>query len=104
MPVAAVARQAWASRTTSVNRREHAITHIDGCQRNYNAARPSESRSQQRLRLKSQVTNTVTIMALAAGYRPAQIEHDIQLREGEVNILGGLFETDSKTVNGWPWP
>jgi general secretion pathway protein D len=32
-----------------------------------------------------------------------KIEHDIRLREGEVNILGGLFEKiDSKTVNGWP--
>ncbi len=32
-----------------------------------------------------------------------KIEHDIRLREGEVNILGGLFEhIDSKTVNGWP--
>ena len=32
-----------------------------------------------------------------------KIEHDIRLREGEVNILGGLFEKiDSKTLNGWP--
>jgi general secretion pathway protein D len=32
-----------------------------------------------------------------------KIEHDIRLKEGEVNILGGLFErTDSNTVNGWP--
>jgi general secretion pathway protein D len=32
-----------------------------------------------------------------------KIEHDIRLREGEVNILGGLFEhIDSRTVNGWP--
>jgi general secretion pathway protein D len=32
-----------------------------------------------------------------------KIEHDIRLKEGEVSILGGLFErTDSKTVNGWP--
>jgi general secretion pathway protein D len=32
-----------------------------------------------------------------------KIEHDIRLREGEVNILGGLFERiDSKTLNGWP--
>jgi len=32
-----------------------------------------------------------------------KIEHDIRLREGEVNILGGLFEhIDSKTVSGWP--
>jgi general secretion pathway protein D len=32
-----------------------------------------------------------------------KIEHDIRLREGEVNILGGLFErTDTRTLNGWP--
>ena len=32
-----------------------------------------------------------------------KIEHDIRLREGEVNILGGLFEhIDSRTLNGWP--
>jgi general secretion pathway protein D len=32
-----------------------------------------------------------------------KIEHDIRLREGEVNILGGLIErTDSKSINGWP--
>jgi general secretion pathway protein D len=32
-----------------------------------------------------------------------KIEHEIRLREGEVNILGGLFEKiDSKTLNGWP--
>jgi len=31
------------------------------------------------------------------------IEHDIRLKEGEVNILGGLIErTDSKSINGWP--
>jgi general secretion pathway protein D len=31
------------------------------------------------------------------------IEHDIRLKEGEVNILGGLIQrTDSKTLNGWP--
>jgi general secretion pathway protein D len=32
-----------------------------------------------------------------------KIEHDIRLKEGEVNILGGLFErTDTRTLNGWP--
>jgi len=31
------------------------------------------------------------------------IEHDIRLKDGEVNILGGLIErTDTKNVNGWP--
>jgi general secretion pathway protein D len=32
-----------------------------------------------------------------------KIEHDIRLKEGEVNVLGGLFEkTDTRTLNGWP--
>jgi general secretion pathway protein D len=32
-----------------------------------------------------------------------KIEHDIRLKEGEISILGGLFErTDTKSVNGWP--
>src|SRR6266850_5440811 len=31
------------------------------------------------------------------------IEHDIRLKDGEVNILGGLIErTDSDAINGWP--
>jgi general secretion pathway protein D len=32
-----------------------------------------------------------------------KIEHEIRLKEGEISILGGLFErVDSKSVNGWP--
>jgi general secretion pathway protein D len=32
-----------------------------------------------------------------------KIEHEIRLKEGEVSILGGLFErVDSKNINGWP--
>lgn len=32
-----------------------------------------------------------------------KIEHDIRLKEGEVSVLGGLFDrTDTKTLNGWP--
>jgi general secretion pathway protein D len=32
-----------------------------------------------------------------------KIEHDIRLKEGEVNVLGGLFEKDdTRTLNGWP--
>ncbi len=31
------------------------------------------------------------------------IEHEIRLKEGEVNIIGGLFtRTDTKTISGWP--
>jgi general secretion pathway protein D len=50
------------------------------------------------------VTGTATVGGIQQpiiGQR--KIEHDIRLREGEVNILGGLFEKiDTKTVNGWP--
>jgi general secretion pathway protein D len=32
-----------------------------------------------------------------------KIEQDIRLKEGEVNVLGGLFEkTDTRSLNGWP--
>jgi len=32
-----------------------------------------------------------------------KIENDIRLKEGEANILGGLFErTNTRTLNGWP--
>jgi len=32
-----------------------------------------------------------------------KIEQEIRLKEGEVSIIGGLFErVDSKTLNGWP--
>ncbi len=33
-----------------------------------------------------------------------KIEHDIRLKEGEVNIVGGIFEqTDSESLAGLPW-
>ena len=52
----------------------------------------------------SQVTGTATIGGIQQPIiGQNKIEHDIRLREGEANILGGLFtKTDSKTVNGWP--
>jgi len=52
----------------------------------------------------SQVTGTSTIGGLQQPIIGTKsIEHDIRLKDGEVNILGGLFERiDSKTVNGWP--
>jgi general secretion pathway protein D len=32
-----------------------------------------------------------------------KVEHEIRLKEGEVSILGGLFERiDTRTLNGWP--
>jgi general secretion pathway protein D len=52
----------------------------------------------------SQVTGTATIGGIQQPIiGQNKIEHDVRLREGEANILGGLFSnTDSKTVNGWP--
>jgi general secretion pathway protein D len=33
-----------------------------------------------------------------------KIEHDIRLKEGEANLLGGIFEdSDVKTLSGFPW-
>jgi general secretion pathway protein D len=32
-----------------------------------------------------------------------KIEHDVRLKDGEANILGGLFDhTETSTVSGWP--
>jgi general secretion pathway protein D len=52
----------------------------------------------------SQVTGTATIGGIQQPVIGSnKIEHDIRLKDGEVNVLGGLFtKTDSKTVNGWP--
>ena len=52
----------------------------------------------------SSVTGTSTIGGIQQPIISQRtIEHDIRLKEGEVNILGGLIERiDSKTLNGWP--
>ena len=52
----------------------------------------------------SSVTGTSTIGGIQQPIiSQRKIEHDIRLKEGEVNVLGGLFErTDTKTLNGWP--
>lgn len=52
----------------------------------------------------SSVTGTSTIGGIQQPIiSQRKIEHDIRLKEGEVNILGGLIErTDTKTLNGWP--
>jgi general secretion pathway protein D len=49
-------------------------------------------------------TNDVTIGGITQPIISQRvIEHDIRLKEGEVNILGGLVQrTTSKTLNGWP--
>jgi general secretion pathway protein D len=52
----------------------------------------------------SSVTGTSTIGGIQQPIISQRtLDHDIRLKEGEVNILGGLFErTDTKTLNGWP--
>src|SRR5271155_979072 len=52
----------------------------------------------------SSVTGTSTIGGIQQPIISQRtIEQDIRLKEGEVSVLGGLFEKDdSKTLNGWP--
>src|SRR5260370_4246454 len=52
----------------------------------------------------SSVTGTSTIGGIQQPIiSQRKIEHDIRLKDGEVNLLRGLFErTDPKTLNGWP--
>src|SRR5438309_3437576 len=52
----------------------------------------------------SSVTGTSTIGGIQQPIiSQRKIDHEIRLKEGEVNVLGGLFErTDTKTLNGWP--
>jgi general secretion pathway protein D len=52
----------------------------------------------------SSVTGTSTIGGIQQPIISQRtLDHDIRLKEGEVNVLGGLFErTDTKTLNGWP--
>src|SRR5882672_3893405 len=52
----------------------------------------------------SSVTGTSTIGGIQQPIiSQRKIDHEIRLKEGESNVLGGLFErTDTKTLNGWP--
>src|SRR6266704_2846794 len=59
------------------------------------------------MRLKIEVSSQLGVVNIGGISQPVissrTIEHDIRLKEGEVNILGGLIErTDSENVNGWP--
>lgn len=53
----------------------------------------------------SSVTGSTTIGGISQPIiSQRKIEHDIRLKEGEVNLLGGMFEqTDIKTVSGLPF-
>jgi general secretion pathway protein D len=52
----------------------------------------------------SSVTGTSTIGGISQPIISQRVvEHDIRLKDGEANILGGLIErTDTRTLNGWP--
>jgi general secretion pathway protein D len=53
----------------------------------------------------SSVTNTVSIGGINQPViSQRSIEHDVRLKDGEVNVLGGLIErTDVNALNGWPF-
>ena len=52
----------------------------------------------------SSVTGHVTIGSIDQPIiSQRKIEHDVRLKDGEVNILGGLFDhTETNSVSGWP--
>jgi len=52
----------------------------------------------------SSVTGTASIGGISQPIiSQRSIEHDVRLKDGEVNVLGGLIErTDSNVINGWP--
>jgi general secretion pathway protein D len=52
----------------------------------------------------SSVTGTSTIGGIQQPIiSQRKIEHDVRLKEGEVNVLGGLIDrTDTKNLSGWP--
>jgi general secretion pathway protein D len=52
----------------------------------------------------SSVTGHVTIGSIDQPIiSQRKIEHDVRLKEGEVNILGGLFDhTETRSISGWP--
>jgi len=52
----------------------------------------------------SSVTGTASIGGISQPIiSQRSIEHDVRLKDGEVNVLGGLIErTDTDTINGWP--
>jgi general secretion pathway protein D len=53
----------------------------------------------------SSVTGTSTIGGISQPIiSQRKIEHDIRLKDGEVNLVGGIFEqTDTNSVAGLPW-
>jgi general secretion pathway protein D len=59
------------------------------------------------LKLRIEISSELTTTNIGGISQPVigskTIEHEIRLKEGEVNILGGLIErTDTKTISGWP--
>jgi general secretion pathway protein D len=59
------------------------------------------------LKLRIEISSELTTVNIGGISQPVigskTIEHDIRLKEGEVNILGGLIErTDTITISGWP--
>ena len=59
------------------------------------------------MKLRIEISSELTTVNIGGISQPVigskTIEHEIRLKEGETNILGGLIErTDSKNISGWP--
>ncbi|HKE35063.1 MAG TPA: cohesin domain-containing protein [Candidatus Acidoferrum sp.] len=59
------------------------------------------------LKLRIEISSQLSTVNIGGISQPVigskTIEHDIRLKEGETNILGGLIErTDTKSISGWP--
>jgi general secretion pathway protein D len=59
------------------------------------------------LKIKVEVSSVTGVSTIGGIQQPIisarSFDGDIRLKEGEVNIISGLFErTDTKTLNGWP--
>ena len=59
------------------------------------------------LKLTMEISNVTGQSSIGGIQQPIigqrRIEHEIRLREGEVNLLGGIMEnSDQNSINGWP--
>jgi general secretion pathway protein D len=59
------------------------------------------------LKIKVEVSSQTGVATIGGITQPVisqrTIEHEVRLKEGEVSVLGGLFEKDdTRTLNGWP--
>ena len=60
------------------------------------------------LKIMLEISNVASTQNIGGIDQPVigqrRIEHEIRLKEGEVNLLGGIMEqSDIRSMNGWPW-